>query len=176
MKKILLPLFLVLFTSCYGQKVQLGETVIKSSFSKEATPLAKAKEFFTKFNAHQMHLVGEFYAPGAIFVDPLGEHKGVASIEKYYQGLYQHVTSIAFDFPQGIEKDRVVFLSWKMSLKASLYPEEGIIVPGVSEFIFDENNLVIYQRDHFDAGAFVYEHVPIIGRVIKFIKRKMREQ
>ena len=32
---------------------------------------------------------------------------------------------------------------------------------------------VYRHRDYFDAGALLYEHVPLLGRVIRWLKRRM---
>jgi len=39
----------------------------------------------------------------------------------------------------------------------------------VSHVAFEER--VTYQRDYFDAGAMVYEHVPLFGWIVRWIKR-----
>ena len=37
------------------------------------------------------------------------------------------------------------------------------------------DDLIVYQRDFFDMGAMVYEHVPLLRGLIKVIKAKPTE-
>ena len=39
-----------------------------------------------------------------------------------------------------------------------------------ASFIEFHNNKVCYHRDYYDLGALVYEHIPILGSVIKKVR------
>ena len=32
---------------------------------------------------------------------------------------------------------------------------------------------VYYQQDQYDLGAMIYEHIPVIGPVVRFLKRRL---
>ena len=51
---------------------------------------------------------------------------------------------------------------------------EEVTLEGNSYIKFNENNLVIYHRDYFDMGEFIYEHIPVLGWTLKKIKNKLR--
>ena len=56
----------------------------------------------------------------------------------------------------------------------SLNAGKPIAVDGVSVIkVGGMQGKVIYHRDYFDMGAFIYEHIPLLGNVIKGIKAKM---
>ena len=48
---------------------------------------------------------------------------------------------------------------------------EPIILDGVSVFKYEEGKAV-YQRDYFDLGAMIYEKVPVLGSVVRWIKKR----
>ena len=53
-------------------------------------------------------------------------------------------------------------------------PQEGEVVatgPGSKS----EDGKVIYQRDFLDVGAMIYEHVPLLGKVIRYLKQRMNK-
>ena len=64
---------------------------------------------------------------------------------------------------------------WTMTLTAEgLNGGEPVSVIGISHLTFDEKtDLVIYHRDYFDMGAFIYEQVPVLGSIVRMIKRKL---
>ena len=44
---------------------------------------------------------------------------------------------------------------------------------GVSIIEFNEDDLVIRHSDYFDVGAMVYERVPVVRALVKFVKNKL---
>lgn len=43
-----------------------------------------------------------------------------------------------------------------------------IVVVGCSHLRF--HSLVAHQRDYFDAGALIYENIPLLGAIVRRIK------
>ena len=122
-----------------------------------------------------MHLVSDFYSEEALFCDPVVTIKNAAEIEKYYRGLYINVEEIKFEFTEIIESGNSVAAPWIMHLRVSkLNAGKLIRVPGISHIQFDPStDKAIYHRDYFDMGAFIYEYVPVLGMLIRFIKKKL---
>ncbi len=50
---------------------------------------------------------------------------------------------------------------------------EKIQVMGNSLLRFDQNR-VYFHRDYVDMGAMLYEHVPLLGAAIRYLKRRMQ--
>jgi hypothetical protein len=83
------------------------------------------------------------------------------------------VISIRFEFSSVIEQDDEQVGVWVMFLRAKgIKNGEEISVPGTSHIKY-KNGKAVYHRDYFDMGAFIYEHVPILGSLINFIKSKL---
>jgi hypothetical protein len=133
------------------------------------------QKFFNSLSFSNLSLVDEFYAPDAEFSDPIVRIKGRAKITEYYQGLYQNVESIRFEFSSLIEEGDTCAAVWTMYLKArKLKGGDEIALAGVSHFLFSPGSLLVdYHRDYFDMGAFVYEHIPLLGSAIRAIKRRL---
>lgn len=129
--------------------------------------------FFNKMTKDNVaEVCAEFYAEDVKFVDPLGSVQGRQELVAYYQHMYENVISIHFEDQGVFEKgDESVFI-WNMRLKHSaIDADEPIEVSGTSVMRFKDGK-VIYHRDYFDVGAMLYEHIPVIGSLIKWIKKK----
>ncbi len=139
----------------------------------KSTPALTPREFFERLNKDTMELVEEFYAEDAVFQDPVVSLKGPAAIRAHYAYQYEGVTSIRWDFePEIVQGDRRV-LVWTMHLAhPRLNGGREYGVPGNSVFRM-ANGKVVYQRDYFDMGDFVYERIPAIGSLIRVIKGRM---
>jgi len=136
--------------------------------------LEKAKSFFDQLNAQNMHLVDQFYDEKVHFQDPVHSLKGAKAVKSYYERLYQNVQSIRFVYGKGIEAEDTVSLPWAMHLKtAALNSGKEMTVDGVSIIRFNAEGKVIEHRDYFDMGEFVYERLPILKSLIRYIKGRL---
>lgn len=137
--------------------------------------LLEIESLFNNFNSDTMHLADDFYDPDVVFRDPIVELKGRDSLKAYYVDMYENVTSIRFDFSGGIEKDEEVVVFWTMELRAKgLKGGEPVLLDGASHIKFGgESGKVIYHRDYFDMGAFVYENIPVLGSIVRYTKKRL---
>lgn len=135
---------------------------------------SRLQSFFDSLSKDSMHLVDEYYDSRAHFEDPLGRHDGVAEIKKYYAHLYDNVISIRFEYSGELvdKNERVLF--WKMFLKhKALKGGEEVTTSGSSHVRFDpKTQKIIYHRDYFDVGEFLYENIPVFGSAVRYIKKK----
>ncbi|PSJ45789.1 nuclear transport factor 2 family protein [Zobellella endophytica] len=114
----------------------------------------------------------EVYAPDVHFCDPAHELRGVSALQAYFEGLFAHVSQCRFDIAQAMEQDGEAFIRWQMHLvHPRLNGGAGITVPGVSHLRFDGQ--VYYHRDYFDLGNLLYEQLPVLGGVIRALKRRL---
>lgn len=135
----------------------------------------KIKSAFNNLRADNIEILNEFYDEKSIFIDPLGTHNGRESIKAYYKNLYKNVTYIKFNFNNIIANGNSYSLYWTMTLSAQgLNSGKPIIVEGNSHITFNNSGLVIYHRDYFDMGEFIYEHLPVMGWTIDKIKKRLK--
>lgn len=134
----------------------------------------KVLYFFNNLSITNLALVEDFYSPTAEFCDPIVSLSGLASIRGYYQELYKNVEEIRFEFGAVVAEDSKLAAPWVMHLTAPKLKRNGaVVVPGISHIVFNTEGKAQYHRDYFDMGAFVYENVPALGGVIRFIKRRL---
>lgn len=131
------------------------------------------QRIFNELRHDNTHILDSFYHRGVKFEDPIGTIDGIDEMKSYYQKMYKDVESISFNFKNYSQADNRYFFSWDMTLKTpKLNSGEEFIVSGVSEILF-EGNLVAYHRDYFDMGAFIYEKVPVLGRIVRILKSRL---
>lgn len=133
----------------------------------------KMKYIFEKLNKDTMHLIDEFYHPQVDFTDPVGPVKGAKKLKAYYLNQYKNVNSIRFDFSSFYEQGSTVVGTWVMVLETDkLKSGKPIHLDGISVITFNEQGQAIKHRDYFDMGAFVYENIPLLGSVVKTIRKR----
>jgi len=124
-----------------------------------------------------MHLVDRFYAENTHFLDPVVDLKGRNAVREYYRSLYENVESIRFEFSGKVTQGQEQVAFWTMILRAKrLNGGKEIRVIGNSHFQFDPSTgLAVYHRDYFDMGEFIYERIPVVGGLIRYIKGRFSQ-
>lgn len=118
-------------------------------------------------------LLNDVYDDEINFEDCFHHINGIHSLFEYFDNLYENVNFIHFDFENQWLGEDSAMLTWTMSYKhPKLNSGELIAVKGASQLNFKQGK-VMYHRDYFDGGALLYEHVPLLKRVISFLKNRM---
>ncbi|UVL09790.1 nuclear transport factor 2 family protein [Pseudomonas rhodesiae] len=135
--------------------------------------LRRFAQTFATLDKHNLHLLDSLYSKDITFTDPLHEVHGLTALHRYFESLYGNVSQLRFDF-HGFDQvaEGESYLRWKMSFCLPLLASGKVIrVEGCSHLMWRET--VYRHRDYFDAGALLYEHLPVLGKVISWLKRRV---
>ena len=138
----------------------------------------RVRAIFNAMNRENLHLVDELYAPSVTFVDPFHRIDGRDALRDYYRKMYADVQSIRFDFSDATEAATDLVLYWTMTYQhPRLNSGKPISLEGCSRLCFGSEGAaagkVVLHRDYFDAGALLYEHIPLLGRGIRYIRERV---
>jgi len=127
---------------------------------------------YQKLSTDNLALLSSIYHEDVIFIDPLHTVEGLVDLHQYFKNLYTNLSQCDFVIHDVIFNDKQAAIYWKMAYKhPKLNRGEEVVVSGTSR-VTGEDNKVIYHRDYLDVGTMLYEQLPVIGRVIKWIKAK----
>lgn len=127
------------------------------------------QEEFAHLTPQTVLNLDRLYAPEIVFEDPMHRVVGLKSLTEYFARLNARIESADFVFdPPIIAVDRAV-LTWSMTVRIPR-PRQTIVVPGCSVLTI-ANNKITSQRDYFDVGNMLYERLPIIGWVLRRVKK-----
>jgi steroid delta-isomerase len=115
-----------------------------------------------------------FYAPDAYFKDPFNEVHTVHAIEEIFSHMFGPLSDPKFIVHTRIEQGDEAFITWDFRFRINKYqPNVEQIIRGGSNLRFDAQNKVAFHRDYWDAAEELYEKLPLIGGLMRFMKRKM---
>jgi hypothetical protein len=114
--------------------------------------------------------LAEVYAPEIVFTDPLHHIEGIAALRSYFERLNANLVEGRFHFAEPLIGADNAWLPWEMTLQVRRI-KHPVVVAGCSQLHF--NTQVYRQRDYFDAGALIYENIPLLGAVIRGIKARV---
>lgn len=141
------------------------------NMTKNSTLLENFMSTYLQLNRSNLELLDKIYRNDIEFTDPLHRIEGLANLKSYFAYMYDNVQSIHFDYESQVCTESEASIQWLMTFRHNkLNRGKPILVNGSSHLRFDDK--VYYHRDYFDAGQMLYEHIPLVGRLISFIKKR----
>ncbi len=113
------------------------------------------------------------YHPAVVFSDPFHTLNGLDALSVYFHRMYRSVDAIHFQYGHYWHGEQADFLRWHMTYcHPSIGKGKAIDVNGGTELVWQDQR-VIRHTDLFDAGAMLYEHLPVMGWAIDKIRERM---
>lgn len=130
-------------------------------------------DFFNKLDNTCTEKLYEVYTEDIVFRDPLHTIEGRTALQAYFANMYANVTQCQFTYHDSQLNGDIAWVSWTMTFAhAKLAGGRAIEVEGCSRLNFARDGRVSSHRDYLDAGAMLYENLPVLGRLIRFIKQR----
>jgi len=128
---------------------------------------------YQNLNHQNLHQLKDVYSDDIEFIDAVESMQGIEELTRYFQHLYQNMKYCHFHIEHLIEQKNQASIVWKMEYAHhKINGGKKVIVEGSSFLKFSEK--IDYHRDFVDMGQMLYEQLPLVGPVIKTIKRKVR--
>lgn len=108
------------------------------------------------------------YAEQARFVDPFNAVRGIEAIEAVFAHGFARCPGMRFVvMGRAVDGDRAL-LRWRMHCGAS-----GLSIEGMSELVLGRDGRVVEHVDYWDPAAQLYERVPVLGWLMRRIRRRL---
>lgn len=113
------------------------------------------------------------YASDLHFSDALMLTRDRARVVEHFQGLVDAGTAVQVDILQTLVSGADVYLIW--SMRAEFTPVRKPVISetiGITHLRFDKAGRVVLHQDFWDTGLGFYQHIPVLGQVVKSINRR----
>ena len=139
--------------------------------TQEATQkLAVFFETLTPQSVAQLHTL---YDAQARFKDPFNEVQGLPEIERIFRHMYVALEQPHFVVTGQVADDAQAFLTWEFRFRFKRFvPSTLHAVRGASHVVFNAQGLVTVHRDYWDAAEELYEKLPVLGGVMRWLKKR----
>ena len=129
--------------------------------------------FFENVSPQSVSNIEDLYDANAYFKDPFNEVQGQEAIMKIFLHMFKQVDSPRFIIRQSILQEAEAFIVWDFEFRRhrSATPQN---IHGSSHIRFNQMGKVIYHRDYWDAAEELYEKIPLLGNLMRFLKRQAR--
>jgi len=130
-------------------------------------------QFFEQLRPQDLPRLPALYAADARFKDPFNEVQGLAAIERIFAHMFVSLDSPHFIVTERIVQDHKCFLVWNFRFRFRRFDTQSWqTVRGGTHLVFNDEGLVTLHRDYWDAAEELYEKLPVVGGLMRWLKRR----
>ena len=134
----------------------------------------RAKTFFESISPADVPRLGRIYAEDAYFRDPFNEVTGVSGIARIFGAMFEHLDDVRFTILETVADPGGAMLTWDMSYRVRNWrPHQSQTIHGATHLRFAPDGRIAYHRDYWDAANELYAKLPLIGPVMRWLRRKL---
>ena len=134
------------------------------------TTLDEIVQWFESITPETVAQVAQFYGDDAYFKDPFQEVRGVAAVTHVYGHMFKQVVKPRFKVQQRFHAaNGEVMLTWDFLFEMRGKPQ---VVRGTTHLQFAADGRINSHRDYWDVAEELYEKLPVLGSLMRFLKRQ----
>ena len=115
----------------------------------------------------------EIYIPDARFKDPFNEVQGVAAITRIFEHMFQALEAPRFVIRDVIVQGDQCFLSWDFVFRMKRFSGAEQVIRGATHLKLAADGRIAVHRDYWDAAEELYEKLPAVGALMRWLKRRV---
>ena len=130
-------------------------------------------ERFANLDGANLDTLEKLYSEDVTFRDPLHHIQGLQALRAYFAQLYANARDIRYSITSADEvRPGQGYLRWTLQFcHPRLARGQPITLQGCSYLRWRDR--VHFHQDYFDAGALLYEHLPLMGGAIRWLKGRL---
>ena len=143
------------------------------SRSERSPELARVVALFESIERADVGRLGDLYRHDAYFKDPFNEVRGLAEVQRIFEHMFDQLDEPRFEVLEALQQGRQAFLTWdfRFRLKGAGKPRI-LTIHGATHLRFADDGLIAWHRDYWDAAEELYEKLPLVGSLMRWLKRR----
>ena len=134
----------------------------------------RARAFFERIAPADVARLDAIYADDAFFQDPFSAVAGISAIRDVYARMFDTLDDVRFRIVDVVADGSGAMLTWDMTYRVKRWrPHEVQRIHGASHLRFAPDGRIAYHRDYWDAANELYAKLPVVGALMRFLKRRL---
>ena len=139
----------------------------------QAAALDAVVQWFEHLTPASVQQLSRFYAVDARFKDPFNDVQGVPAVEAIFVHRFEALIAPRFVVTGRVAQGRQCFLTWEFRFCfRNFHQGQEQVILGASHLLFDAAGKVHMHRDYWDAAEELYEKLPLVGSLMRWLKRR----
>jgi ketosteroid isomerase-like protein len=136
-------------------------------------PLDALVHWFEHLTPDTLTQLGQHYAPNSRFKDPFNDIQGHAAIQQVFAHMFASLHEPRFAVTGQVQQGQQAFLTWDFVFRFRRFDTTTLqTVRGATHLLLDEEGRVTLHRDYWDAAEELYEKLPVVGGLMRWLKRR----
>ncbi len=129
--------------------------------------------YFESLTPSSVSDMERYYTNDAYFRDPFNEVRSIAAIKHIFADMFERLHEPRFKVVETIADEQGVVLIWDFDFRIkALKPHLQRRIHGLSHIRFAADGRVNYHRDYWDAAGELYEQLPVVGALMRWLKKR----
>ena len=114
--------------------------------------------------------LSQYVTPDVHFMDPFNDVRGLDALRRVFEDMFDSVQDVVFRVDALGLDGPVALMSWQFS---GVLRGRAFTLDGTSKIRFSEDGRVSEHFDHWDSATQFYMHLPVIGSLLSFVRRRI---
>jgi hypothetical protein len=138
-----------------------------------AQAVERVVQFFETLQPSTLVQIPSIYSDGVYFKDPFNEVRGLPAMQQIFAHMYVALAQPRFVVTERVVQGNQCFLVWDFKFRFKRFDTSTEqTVRGTSHLRFAPDGRVHYHRDYWDAAEELYEKLPVLRHIMRWLKRR----
>jgi len=132
--------------------------------------------FYKQLQLADLSRLADIYTADAQFKDPFNEVHGIPAIAGIFTHMFDSLEAPRFVITQQVQQGNQCFVTWDfLFAMPQIKGGQTQIIRGASHMVLREDHgiwRVALHRDYWDAAEELYEKLPVLGSLMRWLKRR----
>jgi hypothetical protein len=135
--------------------------------------ISRFARYFEQLQPADIARLGQYYAADARFKDPFNDVRGVPAIAQIFSHMFESLDQPRFVVTHQLQQGSDAFLSWDFTFRFKNFRRDQLqCIQGATHLKLDDAGLVTLHRDYWDAAEELYEKLPLVGGLMRWLKAR----
>ncbi len=135
------------------------------------TGLTRYLETLCALRADNLETLDAVMASDVHFADPFNDVRDIGAVKRIFRDMFENVSDVTFAVENRMLDGSVALIAWRL---------DGVLrggkwaVSGASRVTLNDQGVVTEHVDYWDAARGLYETFPIIGPLLRVLRRRLQ--
>lgn len=136
--------------------------------------LQKLIRFFETINPATIEQITQVYTEDVFFKDPFNEVRGLNEVSRIFGHMFEQVDQPRFVVTGQVLQGDQAFLTWNFLFRMKRFSSDEQCIRGATHLRFTNDGRANFHRDYWDAAEELYEKLPLLGSLMRGLKKLAR--
>jgi ketosteroid isomerase-like protein len=114
------------------------------------------------------------YTDDVAFKDPFNDVRSRAEVRRIFAHMFRTLDEPRFVMLQAVAQGDDAFLTWEMHFRMQRFDRGPQVIRGATQLRFAPDGRVALHRDWWDAAEELYEKLPVLGALMRWLRRQAK--